>query len=131
MFNYRFTDEDLRREFERFINNNVQILFSDSRAMTKNYTISWTYAKSVVNMHGKVRDTLQKVANEIQMPSSNNSPFAKLHIAQTLATIHGIANGNFEKFIQELRDLMRSISESNYRYNVVWYTKYFDIATTM
>ena len=130
-FNYRFADEDLRREFERFIENNLQMLFSDNRAMTQNYTISYVQAKSVVNMGGKIRDTLQQASNEIQVPSSNNSPFSKLHIANTLTTIHGISNGSFQKLISELRGLMKAIVESDYRYNIVWYTKYFDIATRL
>lgn len=130
-FNYRFTDEQLRRDFERFIENNVQSIFSDTRAMTKNYTISYVQAKSVVNMGGKIRDTLQDVANEITVPSSNNSAFAPIHIASTLTTIHGMSNGSFQKLINNLRSLMRVLEQENYRYNVVWYSNYFDIATTM
>lgn len=129
-FEYRFTDEQLRRDFERFIDNNLQTLFSDGRAMNKNYTISYVQAKSVVNMGGRIRYTLQEVANEIQVPSSNNSAFARLHIANTLATIHGEANGSFQKLVNLLRGLIRTITEENYRYNVVWYSKYYDIATT-
>lgn len=130
-FDYRFTDEQLRRDFERFIQNNVQTIFSDSRSMTKNYTISYVQAKSVVNMSGKIRKTLQEVANEIRVPSSNHSPFANIHIATTLTTIHGIANGNFQKLINELRSLINSLNEYNHKYNVVWYSKYFDIATQL
>ncbi len=127
-FNYRFTDEDLRRDFERFINNNVPNLFSDSRAMTKNYTVSWIRARSIINPQGKDRQALMEIANEIQAPSSNNSPFASLHLANTLATVHGIANGNWDRLIEEFKKLLRMIKNENYRYNVVWYAGYRPIA---
>jgi len=129
-FNYRFADTELQTQFERFIDNNIPELFSYFGQVNTRYTISWVQARSIINHGGKIRDTLTQLANMIQTPSSNNSSYKNMHIANIFLTMHLEANGNFQKLINLIRDFLRQLPAEDYRYNVVWYAEYLPTASS-
>ena len=123
IFDYKFNDEELEKEFEEFfITNNMLPMFTNEHRSTP-ITVSYVEARSVIN-GGAYAKKLQSIVDDIHSSTNNKKyeeeMFMMLYSSNSLS---GMAN-NTEKianYIDYIRtDDIEGKREKN-KWNIVFY----------
>lgn len=132
-FNFKFSDDELKDDFLKIIDDNYTELFSDVETMGANYSVSWIDAKSFVNNEdGNFRQTFNSVLNQMNTTETLNESRSSI---RTVATIHKTSSNNFRGLLAKMNELIKDLEMSRIKeqqtknprtdlWNIVWYAKY-------
>ena len=121
LFEYRFNDEELEKEFNDFFHrNNLNPLFTNEH-MAGTITVTYLDAKSVINQGGSYQKTLKEFSELLTLANDNKSyEEAMFRIIYEARSFQGL--------IRKLKQLIEYIKQidddkKHNTWNIVWYNK--------
>lgn len=130
-FEYMFSDDELIKEFEEYIDTNLRELFTYAEHFNTKIRVTLPDVQSVVKNRkvkgvrvlGSYRQLITSVVNTISMQASNRSNFKNRH-QQAIFAIILKESRTFQKLMIELRKYRDNLVSESFAWNRVFYGKY-------
>lgn len=121
LFEYRFNDEELEKEFNNFFYKyNLTALFTNEHR-AGSITVTWADARSVINPTGSYHRRLKDFADLLSIGNDNKAyEEALFKIIYEARTFQGMMNT-----IKKLMDYIKTLDNDhkNNQWNIVFYNK--------
>ena len=121
LFEYRFNDEELEKEFNNFFYKyNLTALFTNEHR-AGNITVTWVDARSVINPTGSYHRILKDFADLLSIGNDNKAyEEALFKIIYEARSFQGMMNT-----IKKLMDYIKTLDNDhkNNQWNIVFYNK--------
>lgn len=121
IFNELFYDDDLKKDFNKTMDNDFLKLFPEVNSM---YDINYVTARSVIK--GKYHDVLLDMLDIVENGELIKSTYRDYHASAWVRLQHQECGGSFVKLMNQFKKAIKAFDKGT-SWNIVFYTQILEL----